>query len=128
MAAPAAATAASPKGMQVPMLAGLITSIAMSAEHSAQQNDAGEATSAVAVTEQTSAHREEDNDVYMSVSQNPLKCNNREESDNERPAADAAQGSGRTAASASRIHGVKTRAQSKAVSAASDADLGSPRY
>ncbi|PIA12469.1 hypothetical protein COEREDRAFT_12798 [Coemansia reversa NRRL 1564] len=127
-AAPAAATAASPKGMQVPMSAGLITSIAMSAEHSAQQNDAGEAASPVAVTEQTSAHHEEDNDVYMSVSQNPLKRNNREESDNERSAAAAAQGSGRTAPSASGMHGVKTRARSKAVSAASDADPGSPRY
>ncbi|PIA12729.1 hypothetical protein COEREDRAFT_12277 [Coemansia reversa NRRL 1564] len=127
-AAPAAAMAARPKGMQVPMSAGLITSFAMDAENSAPQNDAGEAASHVAVTEQTNAHREEDMDVYMSETQNPLKRNHRVESDNESLAAAAARGPRKTAPSASGILGATTRAQSKAAPVASDADPGSPRY
>ncbi|PIA12492.1 hypothetical protein COEREDRAFT_12720 [Coemansia reversa NRRL 1564] len=127
-AAPTADTAARPTGMQVPLSAGLISSIAMGAENSVPRDDAGKAASPVASTEQTCAPSEDNMDVYMSDPRNPLKRNNRTESDNESPSSVDAQGFRRTAPSASGIHGVKTRAQSKATPVASDGDPGSSRY
>ncbi|KAJ2611517.1 hypothetical protein H4S08_003120 [Coemansia sp. RSA 1365] len=127
-AAPAADMAASPTGMQVPMSAGLLMFFAMGDANSVPRDDAGKAASPVAVTEQTCALSKEDMDVHMLDPRNPLNLNHRAESDNESLTLVDAQGSRRTAPSASGIHGVKTRAQSKATPVASDNDSCFSRY